>query len=186
MIRSRWRLVLAISIFISLLCVPAHATAGAVPTMVLIVPGAVLLFLAFLPVKFLAARLIMKTGWGNSFLLALRTSAVSTLVGLPLIAFVLGILAMLLRIPVLYEIAFVPIEGELGPAWGPNVALAILCAVSGVAAAWWDKRAAMKSVERRPAGDEDGSVNGDPAEAWAWTANAICYGITTAVLLFTA
>ncbi|MEN6520741.1 MAG: hypothetical protein ABFD46_06265 [Armatimonadota bacterium] len=188
MTRNNWQLVLAISLFITLLCAPAHATAGAALPILLIVPGAVALgalFLVFLLVKVLAARLIIKTGWGSSFLLALKASAVSTLVGVPLVAVALSIVAMSFRIPVLCCVAFVPIEGELVPDWQVNVALAILLAVSGVAATWWDKRAARKGVEKRPAWDEDGSVNGDPAEAWAWTANAICYGLVIVILLFT-
>lgn len=172
-----------ISAFIALWCTPAYATAGAFPTIILIVPGAVVLFFAFIPIKMIAARLMLNIGWGNSLSLALRTSAMSTLVGLPLIAIVLGIIAAVLQIPVLWYVAFIPIEGEMGPAWGPNVALAILCAISGLAAIWLGRWVAEKSFARKPAWDEDGSVYGNPADAWSWTANSICYGIVIIILL---
>lgn len=181
--RNRLQIISMISALIALWCAPAHAMAGAFPTIILIVPGAVVLFFAFIAIKMIAARIMLKIGWESSFTLALRTSAISTLIGLPVIAVVIGIIAAMLQIPVLWYVALIPIEGEMGPAWGPNVALAILCAISGLVAIWLDKRMAESSFARKPAWDEDGSVYGDPADAWAWTANSICYGIVILILL---
>ena len=166
----------------------AHATAGGVPTLLIVVPASWALFLLALPVKLVLTQLCLKKGWWNSVKISLPTSAISTLVGIPITHIVVTIVSMMLFdlnvltgdgfvSTILGGVIYIPIEGDMGPAWGPYGTLAFMCIPCFLMSAWWEERmlhSRLPEIDRAPIRD------------WARTSNGFVYGMAFLVLLMIA
>lgn len=168
-----------IALFLALIA-PANATAGGVPTFVVMIPISWILFFVLLPIKATVLARFLKRKWSHALGIALPASALSTLIGIPAVSMasaILGTSSSVFPYPlnwIFSNLTYIPIEGEIGPAWAETASVVLLLIFACITSIW---------IETHSSGKRLSDLEKPLAQKWAWITNICSYAVLIIALI---